>query len=95
MTPAALVYTALLLGLFVLAGGGYGGLYSAGRLWSNRALLNAGFACYLAAALLALAICLLTPLSPLWKAFVVLSGVVYAALPPLTWRYLEKLHREA
>ena len=93
MTPAALVYTALLLGFFVLAGGGYGGLYVAGRLWSRRGLLRAAFTCYFVAALLAAAICILTPLAPVWKVFVVLSGVVYAAIPPITWRYLERLHR--
>lgn len=93
MTPAALIYTAVLLGFFVLAGGGYGGLYSAGRLRASRGLIRAGLACYLVAALLAVAICLLTPLAPMWKAFILLSGFAYAVIPPVTWRYLDKLHR--
>jgi len=92
MTPYALIYTALLLGLFVLAGGGYGGLYSVGRLWSNTVLIRAGVACYLVAILLALAICLFTPLAALWKVVIVLSVLIYAAIPPVTWRYLAKLH---
>lgn len=93
MTPAALIYTAAMLGFFVLANGGYGGLYSAGRLRSSRRLIRAAWACYVVAALLALAICVLTPLAPLWKAFVLMSGLAYAAIPPLTWRYLENLHQ--
>lgn len=93
MTPAALIYTAALLGCFVLAGGAYGGLYSAGRLWSNRGLIRAGWACYLGAVLLVVAIWALTPLAPIWKAFIAASGAIYAVVPPLTWRYLDKLHR--
>ena len=93
MTPAALIYTAVLLGFFVLAGGGYGGLYSAGRLRSSRKLIRAGFLCYLVAASLAVAICLYTPLAPLWKTFVLVSGFAYAVIPPLTWRCLDKLHQ--
>jgi len=93
MTPFALIYTALLLGLFVLAGGSYGSLYSIGKLWSNALLIRAGVVCYLVAMLLALAICLFTPLATLWKIFIVLSCLIYAAIPPVTWRYLAKLHR--
>ncbi len=95
MTPAALIYTSALLGLFVLAGGGYGGLYAAGRIWARPGLVHAGYASYGAAALIVLAICLVTPLAPLWKTFVVMSALVYAAIPPITWRYLEKLHQAA
>lgn len=95
MTPDALIYTSALLGLFVLAGGGYGGLYAAGRIWARPALVRAGYVSYLAAALIVLSICLATPLAPLWKTFVVLSALVYAAIPPVTWRYLEKLHGAA
>ncbi|MDE2090634.1 MAG: hypothetical protein KGJ08_01875 [Gammaproteobacteria bacterium] len=93
MTPYALIYTAVLLGLFVLAGGSYGGFYSVGKLWTNAAFIRTGIACYLVAILLALAICLFTPLAALWKIFIVLSCLIYAAIPPVTWRYLAKLHR--
>lgn len=92
MTPTALIHTAVLLGLFVLAGGGYGGLYSAGKLWSRPSLVWASAACYLLAAMLAAAIVLITPLGPAWKIFIGLSAVAYAAIPPMTWHYLVRLH---
>ncbi|HKI74963.1 MAG TPA: hypothetical protein VJ998_09980 [Pseudomonadales bacterium] len=92
MTPAALLTTTLLLGLFVLAGGGYGGLYGAGKLKENRRCLVVGYACYALQILLVVAILLTTPLAPMWKAFILLSGVGYGLIPPVTWRYLEHLH---
>lgn len=94
MTPAALLETAILLGLFVLAGGSYGGLYSIGRLGSRRVLVWAGVACWVAALCVALAIVALTPLDFGWKLLIVASAIVYAAIPPMTWRYLERLHAE-
>ncbi|MGE5626155.1 MAG: hypothetical protein ACM3ZT_11475 [Bacillota bacterium] len=93
MTPDTLILTSLLLGVFVLAGGGYGGLYGAGRLLSRRPLLYAGYGCYLLQALVTLGICIYSPLAPMWKTFIVLSWLAYAGIPPVTWRYLERLHR--
>lgn len=93
MTPAALVTTAMLLGLFVLAGGGYGGLYGAGKLTDQRGYLVAAYACYVAQALVVVAIVWSTPLAVVWKTFLVLSFAAYAIIPPITWRYLEQLHR--
>ncbi|MFO1506311.1 MAG: hypothetical protein U1F23_04425 [Lysobacterales bacterium] len=94
MTPAALLETAILLGLFVLAGGGYGGLYSIGRLRSHTNLMRAGGVCWLIAFGIALAIAFATPLDPGWKLLILASAVVYAIIPPVTWRYLERLHAE-
>lgn len=94
MTPTALIETAALLGLFVLAGGGYGSLYSAGRLWSRPALMRAGAVCWAVAFALALVIAIRSPLDPGWKLLILASAVVYAAIPPLTWRYLERMHDE-
>lgn len=94
MTPASLIETAILLGLFVLAGGGYGSLYSAGRLWSRPALVRAGTACWVVAFALALTIAIRSPLDAGWKLLIVASAVVYAVIPPATWRYLERLHGE-
>lgn len=92
MTPAALIQTAALLGLFALAGGGYGGCYSIGRLRGNASLVRIGAACWVVVAILALAITFLTPLDVGWKLLVLVSAAVYAVVPPMTWRYLERLH---
>jgi hypothetical protein len=95
MTPAALIETALLLGVLVLAGGGYGGLYSVGRLRARPALVRAGWVCWVAAFAVALVIAVATPLEAGWKMLVLGSAIVYAVIPPVTWRYLERLHVEA
>ena len=84
MTPDTLLETAALLGLFVLAGGGYGGFYSAGRIWSRPALIRVGSVCWVAAFALALAIAVLTPLDFGWKLLILASAVVYAIIPPMT-----------
>lgn len=89
MTPVALIETALLLGLFVLAGGGYGGLYAIGRLRARAGLVVAGRACWIVAMALALVIALYTPLDLGWKLLILGSAVVYAVIPPMTWRYLQ------
>lgn len=93
MTPTALITTSVLLGLFVLAGGGYGGLYAAGKLKGVRNFMIAAYACYAVQVALTLLILWLTPLAPVWKFFLVLSGAAYAVIPPVTWQYLEQLHQ--
>lgn len=94
MTPAALIGTAVLLGLFAVAGGAYGGCYSIGRLRDRPGLVRIGVACWVLTAILALVITFLTPLDPGWKLLVLASAAVYAAVPPMTWRYLERLHAD-
>jgi hypothetical protein len=92
MTPDALIISAIMLGLFVLAGGSYGALYGAGRIWRRPQLIKTGFACYGLQVLVTLAIVGITPLSIMWKVFILLSCLAYALIPPATWRYLERLH---
>lgn len=94
MTPAALIETAILLGLFVLAGGGYGGLYSIGRLSARPLLVTIGRVCWVVAMALALVIAVATPLDTGWKLLILASAAVYAVIPPMTWRYLERTHVE-
>lgn len=94
MTPVALLETAVLLGCFALAGGGYGGLYSIGRLSARPALVRAGRACWVLAFAFALAIALATPLEIGWKLLIVASALVYAAIPPVTWRFLQRMHTD-
>lgn len=92
MTPVALLYTAALLGLLALAGGGYGGLYTVSRLQLKAGLKYAAFVSYGVALLLAALVAWSTPLTLGWKLLVVVSALVYAAVPPLTWRFLVKMH---
>jgi hypothetical protein len=92
MTPAALIQTSLLLGLFVLAGGAYAGLYSIGRLHARADWIRLGKLCYLAALTCAVAIVALSPLDFGWKLLILASAAAYAVIPPITWRYLEQMH---
>ena len=92
MNPVALLETAALLGLFALAGGGYGGLYSIGRLRARPHLIRAGQVCWLLAFAIALVIAVRSPLDAGWKLLILASALVHAVIPPLTWRYLQRLH---
>lgn len=94
MTPEAVLGTSTLMGLFVLAEGGYGSLYSLGRLRSRPSLVKIGAVCWLFAFGLAVAIAAVTPLEVGWKLLILGSAVVYAIIPPITWRYLQRLHTE-
>lgn len=94
MTPEALLVTSGLMGLFVLAGGGYGGLYSIGRLRARHDLVRASMACWLLAMLLAVIIATATPLEFGWKLLILASAVIYLVIPPITWRYLQRLHAQ-
>lgn len=94
MTPFELIGTAGLLGLFALAAGGYAGLYSIGRLWARPALVHSGRACWGIAFAIAVAIAIATPLDVGWKLLILVSAIVYAVIPPATWRYLERTHVE-
>jgi len=94
MTPDALIRTTVLMGLLVLAGGGWGVLYCLARVRARRDLLRAGAACYALVLVLALAICALSPLDVGWKLLIVASALAYAVIPPVTMRHLERLHAE-
>jgi hypothetical protein len=94
MSPESVLATSALMGLFVLAGGGYGCLYSLGRLRSHPGLVRIGAACWLCALGLAITLAAATPLDPGWKLLILASALVYAVIPPLTWRYLQRLHAE-
>lgn len=94
MTPQALLETAILMGLFVLGGGGYASLYSLGRLQHRRGMIWCAALCWLFAMGCALLIALMSPLDPGWKLLVLASALVYVVIPPVTWRYLQGLHAE-
>ncbi len=94
MTPANILITASLLGGFVLAAGAYGLLYCAARM-SDRMLLRAGaYVSYAALGMIAFALMAFTPLHFGWKLLIAASCAIYLVIPPMTWRYLTRLHRE-
>lgn len=93
MSPVNLIITAVLLGLFVAAGGAYGILFAAAQLRDSAQLARAGQACYVLQLLIALAVCIGSPLALMWKLFIVASAAAYGFIPPLMWRLLEAMHR--
>lgn len=92
MTASALLPTAILLGVYVLCAGCYGLAYTLGQLRGSRAILLSSFGFYGAQGLMTALLLLLTPLAPGWKLFLFLSFLAYAAIPPITWRHLERTH---
>ena len=92
MTPGALIFSALLLGAFVLLAGLYGLFYSIGVLHGGRHLLTAAYGCWVLQFLVALSIVMLTPLGSGWKILIVASCLVYLRIPPIAWRHLQRLH---
>jgi hypothetical protein len=88
-----MVATALTLGALVVAAGAYGLLYCMARLRGSARLRVASSASCVALVALAAAIVALTPLHFGWKALVAASAAAYLAIPPITWRYLTRLHR--
>lgn len=92
MSPAAVLYTAGLCGLLTLAAFAYGGFYAASKLLAKFGMLYGASACYLVVIVLAALIFVSTPLALGWKILIVASALVYMAVPPMTWRFLVKLH---
>jgi hypothetical protein len=94
MTAHAMLATSALLGAFVLSAGLYGLFYTLSMLYRMRSLRRLSGACYALHFLLMLEIVFATPLAPAWKALIVASCLAYFAIPPVTWRYLVRLHHE-
>ncbi|MCK9514796.1 MAG: hypothetical protein WCZ18_00055 [Ottowia sp.] len=92
MTPVLFLLTAILLGLFMLCGGAWALLYCLGQTRGSKMIMRAGLASYALAVILALTIALATPLQLKWKVLIMVSGLAYAFIPPITLRYLERLH---
>jgi hypothetical protein len=90
---ANLFATAVLLGLFVLAGGGYGIFYSTAMLRSSVLLECIGYVSYAIQMLIVLGLCIASPLNLVWKVFLAASGIAYGFIPPVLWRFLETMHR--
>jgi hypothetical protein len=95
MSASDLMYASLLLGAFALLAGGYGVLYTWGRMRGNTAAIHAAYLCYALQSVVSLAIVLATPLAMGWKLLVAASCLASLKIPPLTWRYLESIHTES
>ncbi len=93
MTPYAMVATALLLGAFVAAAGVYGCLYCLSRLRNSRGLRMGSYVSYAALGVIAALLVALSPLHVGWKVLIAASAVADLVIPPVTWRYLTRLHR--
>ena len=94
MSPPALLLTSLSLGLMVLAAGAYALLYGIGRLKNSRALLIAAACAYGLLALDAAVLVQAAPLGQAWKLLIAASALAYLRIPPLTWWYLQRTHRD-
>ncbi len=93
MTPHLLIATALMLGVYVMLAGSWGLLYSLAIVLGRPALRPAAWLCYALHLGLMLAIVIATPLGPWWKLLIAASSAAYLAIPPIVWRYLNRIHR--
>ena len=94
MTPQLVLVTSLLLGAFVAAAGAYGVLYGIGRARESRGLRRAAMIAYGALCAVAVTIMVISPLTMGWKLLIGASALVYYAIPPITWRHLNRIHRD-
>jgi len=94
MTPSMFIFTSLSLGFMVLAAGVYALLYGAARFKRSRVLLLLAGLAYAMLALDAASVLLTTPLDSAWKLLIGVSALAYLGIPPVTWRYLQRTHRD-
>lgn len=87
-----LLPTAILLGVYVLCAGCYGLAYALGRLRESRPIQRSAWGFYAMQGVMTLLLVVLTPLAVGWKLFLLASFLLYAIIPPVTWRHLERTH---
>ena len=92
MSALAVLETSLLLGLYALLAGAWGLCYALARLRGTPLFRRAAVALYGLHGVAAFAIVFSTPLVPGWKCLIVASSVVFLAIPPITWRFLQHTH---
>ena len=95
MDPGRLLISSALLGAFVLCGGIYGVSYSFGVIWRRRSLRGAAYVAFACQAAICLILLAYAPLLAVWKALIAISCVLYYFVPPVTLRYLVRLHETA
>ena len=93
MNPQDFLATAILLGVFVVCAGCYGMLYTLGRLRPGHTFIVLAYGAYLLQGIVTAILVTHTSLALGWKLFLVASFLIYAAIPPITWRYLERTHQ--
>ena len=92
MNEIGLLQTALLLGLYVALAGGYGLVYAMARLQGAPILYRISFILCGLHGLTAIAIVAWTPLQVGWKGLIIASSGAFLAIPPITWRFLQRTH---
>jgi hypothetical protein len=92
MIKLSLLETALLLGAYVALAGCYGLVYALARLQDVTILRHTSVIVYVLHGITALAILIWTPLEVVWKGLIVASSIAFFAIPPITWRYLQRTH---
>jgi hypothetical protein len=92
MNEISLLQAALLLGLYVALAGSYGLVYAIARLNEGSILHWISFIVYGLHGLTAIAIIVWTPLQAGWKGLIVASSAAFLAIPPITWRLLQRTH---
>ena len=92
MSALAILETGLMLGLYVLLAGAWGGLYALAHLRKTRVVGHSATAAYGLHALTALIIILGTPLGTAWKCLIAGSSLIVLIIPPMTWRLLPHSH---
>jgi hypothetical protein len=95
MSALATLETGLLLGLYALLAGAWGVLYALAQLRAPSTAARSAIAAYGLHALAALTIIVWTPLGLGWKCLIGGSSLVFLAIPPMTWRFLQHTHRDA
>jgi hypothetical protein len=92
VSALATLETGLLLGLYVVLAGLWGVLWALAQLRQTPIFRRSAAAACGLHILAALAIILWTPLGFGWKCLIVGCSLVFLAIPPVTWRFLQHTH---
>ncbi len=95
MKPEELLWTAVMLGLFLTLAGAYALFWVAGRLHSKRTLAGLGYACYGGQWAVAVMLWLTSSLTLPWKLLLTASAVLCSIIPWISLHYLEQLEGTA
>ncbi len=92
MSEIGLLQSALLLGLYAALAGSYGLVYTIARLQDALILHRIALSLYGLHSLTAIVIVAWAPLQIGWKGLIVASSAAFLAIPPITWRFLQRTH---
>ena len=81
-------------GLYALLAGIWGVLWTLAQFRKTPIYGRSAAAAYGLHTLAALTIILWTPLGFGWKSLIVCSSLVFLAIPPMIWRFLEHTHQK-